>query len=270
MRHRRRDSRNHETPGGSCCTTSSMTRPPSFPDTLRATLTVSGLTQAALAARSKVSPASLSRYLSGQTNPSRAAVDALDAALGASGALLAAWTERVTDDLPPFLRDVDTLESEATRIDLVSPSLVPGLLWSPSYAALAYESGRRVQDVEALARRRSERLGEITATVSAVFPVSALEGVPDDIRAEQVSHLLSLPPRVSVHLLPPRTLLLGIPGPFQVFKLREGREVVVGDHLEGNHVYGDAALPRARELVRDALSVSLPHVISMNELRGTT
>ncbi|MFV2198061.1 Scr1 family TA system antitoxin-like transcriptional regulator [Nocardiopsis sp. LOL_012] len=137
---------------------------------------------------------------------------------------------------PPFLRDVDTLEREATRIDLVSPHAVPGLLWCRSYAELVYEAGRKVRDVVGLAQLRSERLGHLSSKVSAVFPLSALTGAPQQVRAEHAEHLLGLPDRVSVHLLPEGTLLFGVPGPFSLFRMADGREMASSDHLEANAV----------------------------------
>ncbi len=240
---------------------------PLFREVLATHLTLSGMTQKSLSARSRVSQASLSRYLSGKTRPSRPAVDALDAALGTDGLLLEAWKSSVNEELPPFLRDVDYLEREATRIDLVSPVVVPGLLWSPGYAEAVYRAGRKVVDVERLARMRSNKLGQISAAVAAVFPVTALTCVPEPVRTEQVEHLLNLPERVAVHLLPEGTLLMGIPGPMMLFRLHDGQEIVAADQLEGNQVYNDALLGRARELLRDALSVSLPPMISMQRLR---
>lgn len=231
-------------------------------------LEVSGLTQRALAARARVSPASLSRYVGGKTRPSRSAVTALDTALGASGALLEVWERTVTEDLPPFLRSVATLEAEAVRIDLVTAVALPGLLWCESYAAEVYRSGRKVQDVEHLARLRSERLGELTATVSAVFPLTALLAVPEPVRAAQVEHLLNLPPRVTFYVIPERSVLLGVPGPFSLYRLRDGREVATSDHLEDDAVYGDGVLPRVRDLLRDALALALPAQNSRDVLRG--
>ncbi|WP_435110914.1 Scr1 family TA system antitoxin-like transcriptional regulator [Nocardiopsis synnemataformans] len=228
---------------------------------------MSGLTQAALSARSRVSQASLSRYLSGKTNPSRKAVEALDTALEAEGSLLATWKDGVKDDLPPFLRDGNQLEGAAARIDLVSPAIIPGLLWCPAYAELVYRAGRKNSDIERLARLRSERLGQISAEVSAVFPVAGLTGVPEAVRTAQIEHMLSLPSRVALHLLPEGTLLLGIPGPFTLFRLRDGKEVALSDHLEGDAVYGDAVLPRVRELVRDAHALALPPMSSAEKLR---
>lgn len=195
-------------------------------------------------------------------------MEALDTALEAGGSLLSTWKDSVKDDLPPFLRDIDTLEREATGIDLISPVTVPGLLWCQSYAELVYRAGRKVTDVPRLAQLRSQRLSQLRAHVYAVFPMTALSGVSDPVRTQQVEHLLSLPERVTVHLLPEGTMLLGIPSPMMVFRLGSSREVVVSDLLEGNQVYSDAVLPRARELVRDALSVSLPPMISMEKLRG--
>ncbi|MGW8529451.1 Scr1 family TA system antitoxin-like transcriptional regulator [Nocardiopsis sp. NPDC055824] len=238
-----------------------------FPEALARHLQLSGMTQRALATRSKVSPASLSRYLSGKTNPSRSAVDALDTALDAQGALLEAWRSSVSEELPAFLRDVDALERNASRIDLVSPGTVPGLLWSPRYAEAVYRAGRKVRDVKGLAQLRSERLPQLDTSVHAVFPATALLGVPEALRREQVSHLLALPDSVTLHVLPERTVLLGIPGPFALYRLRDGREVATSDHLEADAIYGDSVLPRVRELLRDALAVALPPAMGHEELR---
>ncbi|MGW9349757.1 Scr1 family TA system antitoxin-like transcriptional regulator [Nocardiopsis flavescens] len=243
-------------------------KPPGFRHALRQSLEISGLTQAALASRAAISQSSLSRYLSGETHPGRKAVDAMDAALGLQGSLLAQWKDHVREDLPAFLRSGHALEGAAARIDLVSPVTVPGLLWCPSYAELVYRAGHKVEDTASLARIRSERLGEISAAVSAVFPVTALTWVPEAVRVQQVEHLLSLPERVSIHLLPEGTLLLGIPGPFSVFQLPDGREVTLSDKLEDDEVYGDAMLPRVRRLLRDSYALALPHMTSVEKLRG--
>lgn len=243
-------------------------KPSRFRHVLRQSLEISGMTQAGLASRAKVSESSLSRYLSGDTNPQRKAVEALGKALGMKDELLAAWEDGVRDDLPAFLRNGNVLEGAAVRIDLVSPMTVPGLLWCPAYAEAVYRAGRKVTDAESLARIRSQRLGEISAEVSAVFPVTALTWVPEAVRVQQVEHLLSLPDRVSVHLLPEGTLLLGIPGPFSVFQLPDGREVTSSDHLEDDEFYTDAVLPRVRRLLRDVYALALPHMTSIEKLRG--
>jgi hypothetical protein len=180
---------------------------------------------------------------------------------------LVAWENSVTDDLPPFLRDGNHLEGAAVRIDLVSLVSVPGLLWCPAYGELVYRAGRRVQDPVRLAQVRSERLGQLAAEVSAVFPVTALTWAPETVRIDQVNHLLALPDRVRIHLIPEGTLFLGVPGPFSLFRLGGGKEVALSDHLEGDAVYGDGALPRVRELLRDAYALALPPMASIEQLR---
>lgn len=245
-------------------------KPPVFRDVLYQQLQVQGMTQAKLSRISGVSQSSLSRYLSGKSNPSRDAVNALDSALSADGVLVASWREEITEDLPPFLRDAGNLERQARRIDLISPVAVPGLLWCSPYAEMIYRAGRKVkdEDIERLARIRSERLHSLSAEIVAVFPMTALTCAPEPVRAEQAEHLLALPGRVTVHLLPEGSVLWGAPGPFGVYRLVDGREVVLSDRLEGAEAYGESMLPRARELVRDALSLALPPLISTENLRG--
>nr|WP_275040991.1 Scr1 family TA system antitoxin-like transcriptional regulator [Nocardiopsis valliformis] len=245
-------------------------KPPVFREALRRQLQVQGMTQAKLSRISGISQSSLSRYLSGKSNPTRDAVNALDVALSADQELIASWREEITEDLPPFLRDAGNLERQARRIDLISPVAVPGLLWSVPYAEMVYRAGRKVKEegIERLARMRSERLQALNAEIVAVFPITALTWAPERLRVEQAEHLLALPDRVAVHLLPEGSVLWGTPGPFGVYRLIDGREVVLSDRLEGNEAYGESTLPRARELVRDALSLALPPMVSTEKLRG--
>jgi hypothetical protein len=56
--------------------------------------------------------------------------------------------------------------------------------------------------------------------------------------------------------------------PFALFRLRDGREVATSDHLEADAIYGDAVLPRVRDLLRDVLALALPHMASIEKLRG--
>lgn len=99
-------------------------------------------------------------------------MNALDSALSSDGALLDSWREEITEELPPFLRDAGNLERQARRIDLVSPVTVPGLLWCVPYAEMVYRAGRKVQeeDIERLARMRSERLESLSSEIVTVFP----------------------------------------------------------------------------------------------------
>lgn len=244
-------------------------KPPMFRDLLSQELQVQGMTQSKLSRISEISQSSLSRYLSGNLHPSRDAINVLDVALSAGGKLIESWKEEIIADLPPFLRDADNLERQAQRIDLIPPVTVPGLLWSVPYAEMVYRAGRKVreEDIERLARMRSERLRSLSAEIVAVFPVTALSRASESIRIEQAEHLLTMPERVKIHLLPEESVLWGTPGPFGVYRLVDGREVVLSDRLEGNDAYGESLLPRARELVRDALSLALPPTISTKNLR---
>ncbi|WP_304451625.1 Scr1 family TA system antitoxin-like transcriptional regulator [Nocardiopsis sp. YSL2] len=158
---------------------------------------------------------------------------------------------------------------EAIRIDLVSPLGVPGLLWCPGYAEMVYRAGRKVTDVARVAQLRSERLSHLSAEVWAVFSMAALTGVPREVAVAQVEHLLSLPERVRLHLIPEGegTGLVGIPGPMMVFTLADGRKVVTSDHLEGSVVHASSVVARAQELVRDALSLAMPPTMSLSALK---
>lgn len=88
--------------------------------------------------------------------------------------------------------------------------------------------------------------------------MTGLLRAPERVRVEQAKHLLALPERVTVHLLPEESVLWGNSGPFGVYRLVDGREVVLSDRLERNGAYGESVLPRERELVRGALSLHCP------------
>lgn len=118
-----------------------------------------------------------------------------------------------------------------------------------------------------MAKHRAQRLGQLHAEVSAVFPLAALTGLPRTVADAQVEHLLSLPDRVTVHLLPESSLLLGIPGPFMLFTLPPNRQVVTSDHLEGSVVHPGASVGRAAEILRDALALALPPSLSTGALK---
>ncbi|GAB2500379.1 MULTISPECIES: helix-turn-helix domain-containing protein [Nocardiopsis] len=244
----------------------------SFPRHLRKSLDLSGLTQSALSRRTGISQASLSRYLNGHVMPSRDVVVALGEALGVGEDVVTAWENHINGgELPHFLRDIGRLEEMAARVDLIGPVAVPGLLWCLEYARLVFRSGQPLlseDHVERLARLRSARLEQLTAHVSAVFPMTALTGVPDDVGRAQAQHLLDLPERVSLHLVPEGSILLGVTSPLMMFRLVDGRQVATSDHVDGNAIYSDSVLPRISELVRNALALSLPHMATRDVLEG--
>jgi transcriptional regulator with XRE-family HTH domain len=238
----------------------------SFPQQLRKSLDLSGLTQAALSRRTGVSQASLSRYLAGRVAPAREVVAILDEALGNTGSVVAAWEgDKRGSTLPAWIRDVAAREEASTHVEWISPVLVSGILQSPLYAREVFREGQPLaspDDWDRLARMRSERFKQLPDLhVTAVFPVFGLTYFPDEIRREQAAHLLDLidTGRVTVLLVPEGSLLVGITSPLLMFRLKDGTTVASSDHATGNVIHEPTeGFDRLAELVKRALTVALP------------
>ncbi|GHC77220.1 hypothetical protein GCM10007079_14230 [Nocardiopsis terrae] len=199
----------------------------------------------------------------------------MDKAVTAKGKLFAAWrTAAGGSAFPDWGVDVAELEGASLAVEWVSPlSVVPGLLQSPKYARLVFEEGQPFfpeKELDRLAKLRCERLEQLPdLRVTAVFPVSALTSAPQDERAEQSAHLLRLMDtgRVRVLLIPEGTLLVSLPSPLMVFRLRDGSTVATSEHATGNIVYREGGgLPRLLELVKRFMQSALPHRESRNVL----
>ncbi|GAA3743446.1 helix-turn-helix domain-containing protein [Salinactinospora qingdaonensis] len=229
-----------------------------------------GLTQRQLSSRIRSSTSSLCRWERGEVTPRREHVERLDEALGASGQLLRTWQAQTSgSSLPPWMRDAGRLQEEAASIDCISPVLVPGLLQSPAYAWLVFREGRPLSTDSEIARLvalRCERYESLRHRndpwITAVFPQTALSGVTDEVRVEQVRHLLSLTDsgRVSVHLVPEGTLLVGVTSPLLMVRLLNGGSAASSDHVCGNVIHDNDGedWDRLTELAKRAFAAALP------------
>jgi hypothetical protein len=198
----------------------------------------------------------------------------LDAELGADGKLLAAWREATTGTaLPEWARSLAGIETEARVVQIVSPVIVPGYLQSPSYATAMFRTGWPLASDEEIARLiklRTERLDQLPRLrVTAVFPVTALTGVDETIRREQVAHLLDLvgSGRVVVHLVPEGSILLEPPSTTMAFRLYSGELVITSDNPDGNVIHAAHTHERLHALLTGALAVALPVRHSLEALR---
>ena len=228
-----------------------------------------GYTLRKLANKARSSASTLSRWENNHNVPARDDVAKLDKALDLRGVLVKRWEGFTSPStLLPWMQDAGKLEEAASLIEYVSPVLVPGLLQSPGYAQIVFQEGQPLSSPTGVQRLVSLRCGRYEQlrvrnepAISAVFPVSALSCVPAAVRFEQVEHLLSLIEngRVSVHLVPEGSALIGITSPMLMVRLEEGGKAASADHLTGNVVYGESDdFDRLSELVKRAFAIALP------------
>ncbi|WP_017626262.1 Scr1 family TA system antitoxin-like transcriptional regulator [Nocardiopsis chromatogenes] len=238
----------------------------SFPSALNRLRRLSGMTQARLARAANLSEAAVSRYARGVSTPDISYVQRLDDAVGADGELVAAWRQQTSRDaLPVFMRSVSRLEEEAVAIDALSPLILPGYVQHPDYARHVISDGQPLLEAQEITRwveARCARFDDLTGhhhlgSMTVLFPVAALDCVPEDVAARQVEHLRSLS-GVAVHVLPPGRYLPGLTSPTQLYRLRDSTAVAVTEHLAGNVILGADDIPRLEALYRRALAASLP------------
>lgn len=237
---------------------------------------LAGLTQKQLAQKTHMAHSSINRWEKGGSLPKRDRVEILDRVLNLNGKLVAAWrAARGGNGLPEWARDLDAIERTARCVTLVSPSLVPGMLQCASYARKVFRAGQPLATAEELERlvalrcERLEALPELRVTV--VFPASALSGLPETVRRDQASHLLTwiASERVTVHLVPEGTVMLVPAAPLMVYTLRENEIVVASDHAIGTVIHADAH-SRAEVFSSAALGAALPPSLSTDLLESLT
>ncbi|RKS05549.1 helix-turn-helix protein [Nocardiopsis sp. Huas11] len=250
-----------------------MAEPP-FPETLTKFRELNGLSQKQLASRVAASVAAVSRWTNGHSVPKLPMAEVLDTELGAQGRLLAAWRQvALRTMLPEWARSLANIETTARAVQIVSPVLVPGYLQSGSYATAVFRSGLPFASDEEIARLtklRVQRLEQLPRLrVSAIFPVTALTGVGEEARKEQVSRLLDLvgSGQVEVHLVPEGSILLEPPSPMMAFRLHSGELVITSDNADGNVIHAAHTHERLHALMTGALAMALPARHSLEALR---
>ncbi|NYH51886.1 transcriptional regulator with XRE-family HTH domain [Nocardiopsis arvandica] len=250
-----------------------MAEPP-FPDVLTKFRELNGLSQKQLAHRVNASVASASRWTNGHALPQLPMAEILDAELGANGKLLAAWRKATRGETwPDWARSITNIEMEAHTVQIVSPVLVPGYLQSPSYASAVFRSGwpfASDEEIVRLTKIRAQVFGQLPRLrITAVFPMTALTGVDEAIRREQVAHLLDLvgSGRVVVHLVPEGSILMEPPTPMMAFRLHSGELVITSDNADGNVIHAAHTHERLHVLITGALAVALPARHSLEALR---
>lgn len=243
--------------------------PPSgFGAELRRLRTRAGMTQDQVARAVGYKFGSVSTWELGRAAPPLDVVRSLDAtlveALGLTEptGLVDLWTDYTrTRGVAAHLRDDVALGERARSIEVVTPTLVPGLLQAPEYARRVLAAGRpsdSVAVVDRLVAARCRVLDGLDARIKAVFPVAALQAVPDAARV-QARHLLDLVDtgQVAVHLVPPPGLV-GVGAPFTIYVLRDGTQKATTENALGSVGAEPPEVVFLLDIARACLGYALP------------
>ncbi|MDU0291869.1 helix-turn-helix transcriptional regulator [Saccharothrix longispora] len=184
-----------------------------------------GLSAEDAARRIRKAQSTISRTESGQTLPSLAEVEVLLAYYNASDDerehALQKWEDAKQDGtrlplagaVPKKFQAYLRMETEAVALDIISPTLVPGLLQSRRYALAITGNGASIggvvdaeKFVESRVARQRRIAGPDPLVVHAVLDEAAVRRVVGgaEVMAEQVDHLLELAERdnITVQVLP--------------------------------------------------------------------
>ncbi|MFC7330675.1 helix-turn-helix domain-containing protein [Marinactinospora rubrisoli] len=247
----------------------------SFSEALTQLRELAGLTQLQLATRSGTGHSSVNRWEKGGSLPKRDNVERLDAALDANGKLLAAWRRSTTGSgLPEWARDLDAIERAARQLSIAAPTLVPGYLQCEAYARFVFSAGQPLatpEELDRLTKLRCGRLSELTdlQRVTAVFPLSAVTGMPDEVAKQQAQHLLEWVDtgRVVLHVVPIGSILVVPTTPLMLFRLRSGDLVITSDYEDGSVTLSTDTHERISARFTAALAASLPVDLSLAALK---
>lgn len=244
-----------------------------FSDALTKYRELAGLTQKQLAKRANVAPSSVNRWEHGETVPRLDNVEILDKVLGANGQLTIAWRVQTSGSaLPDWARDLAAIERAARHVTLLSAAGVPGMLQCPEYASEVFRAGRPLatqEDLASLVDLRCGRLAELPdLSVTAVFPASAVGGLPEALRSAQAKHLLRWVESGRVTLcLVPAAMIVPV-APIMVYRLHTGERVTASDHAEGTVVLNADVSERVDAVIMAVLTTALPVASSLEYLEN--
>lgn len=248
--------------------------PTLFSEALTRFRDLAGFTQLQLSARSGTAHSSVNRWENGGSLPKRDNAERLDAALGANGELFTAWRRStVGTGLPEWARDLDAIERGARQLSIAAPSLVPGYLQCEAYARFVFSAGQPLaapEELDRLTKLRCERLNELSnLSVTAVFPLSALTGLPSAVVKQQARHLVEWVDtgRVVLHVVPTGSILIVPTSPVMLFRLRTGDLVITSDYADGSVTLNSDTHERVSSLFTAALAASLPFDLSLAALK---
>lgn len=248
-----------------------------FSNTLTKFREGAGLTQKQLAKRANVSPSSVNRWEHGASVPKLDNAEMLETALQTGGNLLSAWRAHHNGTgLPEWARDLAASETAARSVFLLTAAGVPGMLQCESYAHTVFRAGRPLsgpKDLAHLVALRCGRLAELPELeVTAVFPATAVGGLPPAIRRDQAVHLLkwSETGRVTLLLAPPGAAMTVPAAPLMIYRLQSGERVLATDHADGTVVLTADAAERVDALATASLASAMPAASSLEYLENLT
>lgn len=235
----------------------------SFASELRRLRKAADRTQGQVASLVGHAVGSVSNWERGQCLPSKEAARDLDVHLDGEGGLVALWEdESGAAGVPAALRDDITLTTRSRALEVITPALVPGLVQAPPYARHVLTVGRPTDPPSAVDSLVDTRCGVLDTAardvrITAVFPRSALDVVPAAVAQAQAAHLVDLVDagRLAVHLVGPPGLV-GVTGPFTLYRLAAGGQAATVDHAVGSLVVGPADVAFLVDLARSALAES--------------
>lgn len=229
-------------------------------------------TQDEFGRRCNFSGSHVSSVETGSRPPTLEYLRAVDRARDTGGLFERMWMELSgLDEIPPWVRERASMESDATMLRWYEQSWIPGLLQTEEYVRAVFASNRRISDEEA-ERRIADRLerqrvldGEHLSLLVAVLDEAALRrsvGGPKVMRG-QLLHLAGMAAehsRVRLHVVPASAgAYAGLNGPFIIARLTNGEEIAYLD----NQLKGQVA---ARELemaeLRDAWEAILGEALT--------
>ncbi len=248
-----------------------------FANSLKERRALAGLTQIQLAGRMRIASSTVSRWEHGETIPTRDNVEKLDKETNADGELIAAWRAQTSRrQLPDWAKELESKEAQARHATLVTAAGIPGLLQSPDYAATVFRAGNPLASEEELADLvsvRCDRLAELPdLRIDAMFPATAVGGLPGNLRSTQAKHLLSWVDsgRVSLCLTPPGVAMPLPVAPLMIYRLRSGERVIASDHADGTVELNPDAADRVDAVVTSVLTNALPVAASLEYLESLT
>lgn len=199
-----------------------------------------------LAGAVHLSKSTIAAYEGGRIVPPIESAALLDAVLE-SGDALQRLSREMHADRRPWLRDWLVHEQRAALLRAWQPLVLPGLLQTPDYMRLIFESAPvGVGSVDDLvdarcARQRAVLDRDPAPRLFYLISEYALRQGPTDVRREQLSRLIELGrrPNVDIRVVPDGTGTLhgGLAGPVELATMPDGQRVgYADDALRGSVV----------------------------------
>ncbi|MFC3997712.1 helix-turn-helix transcriptional regulator [Nocardiopsis sediminis] len=215
----------------------------SFHAALKAQLEIAGISQRRLAQTVGWSPALISAFSTGKTNPKRDQVAAIDDALAAGGMLIRHWMDdRRRAAQPSWMRKIDDIDAMASEIRINQPTILPAVTQSLAYAVAIIEMGSPGLSPDAVheaARKKVEKADRLLQPegphITVVVPMGVLRAATE-IAPDALTHLLAVTESATVQVLPDGIHLAAALGAFRVISFTDRLPVAFVEHASGGGV----------------------------------